>query len=445
MKKKILLISDDIRAYSGVATMARYIVEGTKDVFDWITIGSLAKHPEKGQIVEHNGTKIYAAENFGSIDLVRHILKTEKPDAIMLFTDPRFFGHIWGHEDEIRSKVPIFYYNIWDGGPAPLWNRGAYLSCDHLAAISRQTYALNAHVAPEVPRSYIPHGTDLEVFRPIPDEEARQWFKEKAGFDPGFTVLYVNRNIRRKVPADLVLAVHRLVQKTGDKNITLVMRTEPVDGDGTDIPAVLEGIGFAGRAVFFGALEAEDLNKLYNVADVTVNMSSNEGFGITTIESLAAGTPILVNMTGGLQDQVGLKKAGGFSVGIEDYSPEWYSNADGRYKQMGLWADAVFPKVRTINGSPVTPYVLAEYADPEDITQKLKMFHAESREARKYWGLLGRDYLKEVGMTRQKMSERIADALTKTIDNFTPRPRYRLADISVPDKVKPGHITESEE
>ena len=43
-----------------------------------------------------------------------------------------------------------------------------------------------------------------------------------------------------------------------------------------------------------------ELNYLYNMADITINVASNEGFGLTTAESVMAGTPIIVTVTGGL-------------------------------------------------------------------------------------------------------------------------------------------------
>ena len=48
----------------------------------------------------------------------------------------------------------------------------------------------------------------------------------------------------------------------------------------------------------------ENLAALYNMVDCTINISDAEGFGLATLESLSCGTPIIVNMTGGLQEQV---------------------------------------------------------------------------------------------------------------------------------------------
>ena len=58
---------------------------------------------------------------------------------------------------------------------------------------------------------------------------------------------------------------------------------------------------------------------LYNIADVTINMASNEGFGLGTCESLMCGTPISVNVTGGLQDQCGFRYKGELLT-YKDYS-----------------------------------------------------------------------------------------------------------------------------
>ena len=53
-KKKILLLSDDLRMFSGVANMSREIVLGTIDEYDWCQIGGAVKHPEQGKIIDMN-------------------------------------------------------------------------------------------------------------------------------------------------------------------------------------------------------------------------------------------------------------------------------------------------------------------------------------------------------------------------------------------------------
>ena len=104
-RKKILLICDDIRVHSGVATVAKEIVLHTAQHFNWVQIAGSIKHPDKGKILDlskstneetgltDSSTILYPADGYGDSSVVREIIARENPDAIMLFTDPRYF--IW--------------------------------------------------------------------------------------------------------------------------------------------------------------------------------------------------------------------------------------------------------------------------------------------------------------------------------------------------------------
>ena len=102
-KKKILLLSDDLRMSSGVGTMSREFVLGTIDIFDWVQVAGAIKHPDAGKAVDlcestrkETGVadaylKLYPVDGYGSPELVRELLMVEKPDAILHYTDPRFW------------------------------------------------------------------------------------------------------------------------------------------------------------------------------------------------------------------------------------------------------------------------------------------------------------------------------------------------------------------
>ena len=90
--------------------------------------------------------KIIPSNGYGDITFLRQVMKMEKPDAIFIFTDPRYWTWLFDAEREIRSQVPILYLNIWDDLPYPLYNKPYYLSCDGLFAISKQTYNINRQV-----------------------------------------------------------------------------------------------------------------------------------------------------------------------------------------------------------------------------------------------------------------------------------------------------------
>lgn len=160
-RKTILLISDDFRLPSGIGTQSKEIIFNTCHRYNWLQIGAAIKHPENGKMldlsadisnltgVEDAWVRVLPFEGYGNPMLIRQLMDFEKIDAIMIFTDPRFFVWLFEMEDELRSKVPIFYYNIWDDLPYPMWNRTYYASCDLLMGISKQTVNLNKQVLGE--------------------------------------------------------------------------------------------------------------------------------------------------------------------------------------------------------------------------------------------------------------------------------------------------------
>ena len=133
-RKKIMLICDDIRVHSGVATVAKEIVIHTAQHFNWVNIGGAIKHPEHGKRLDLSqstndvtGLKdtsvvMYPVNEYGNPDILRQLINIEKPDAIMLITDPRYFVWLFTMENEIRKHIPITYLNIWDDYPAPMYN-----------------------------------------------------------------------------------------------------------------------------------------------------------------------------------------------------------------------------------------------------------------------------------------------------------------------------------
>ena len=154
-RKKIVLICDDIRVHSGVATVAREIVMHTCHHFNWVNIAGAIQHPDKNKVLdisESTGKSVgvddayvmmYPTDGYGNVEFLRQIIQRESPDAIMLITDPRYFTWLFNAEQEFRKNIPITYLNIWDDYPAPMYNSAYYEACDLLMGISKQTVNIN--------------------------------------------------------------------------------------------------------------------------------------------------------------------------------------------------------------------------------------------------------------------------------------------------------------
>ena len=144
--------------YSGVATISRELVLNTLHHYDWVQIAGSIKHPEAGKQIDMCSAaqqqssvkdaylKLYPADGYGNEDMLMSVIDIEKPDAIMIFTDPRFWGWLFQIERKIRQTTPLTFLTIWDDLPLPQWNKPFYESCDSLFSISKQTYNITKWV-----------------------------------------------------------------------------------------------------------------------------------------------------------------------------------------------------------------------------------------------------------------------------------------------------------
>lgn len=375
-KIKILTLSDHPFSPSGVGTQAKYIIEGmlATGKYKFLSLGGAIKHPDyRPQKTEQWGEDwiIAPVDGYGSQEMIRSILRTEKPDIIWFMTDPRFWGWLWQMENEIRSNVPMVYYHVWDNYPYPTFNRKFYLSNDYIATISKVSDDIVATVAPEVERKYVPHAVNTNIFKKLPQELVSKFKKESLKIeDDRFIFFWNNRNARRKQSGSLIWWFAEFLKETGRK-ATLVMHTEPKDPNGQDLHAILKEIGLTNREVLISEqkVPSENLAFFYNAADATINISDAEGFGLATLESLACETPIIVNKTGGLQEQV--RGANGI-YGIE-----------------------IEPSSRAVIGSQEVPFIYEDRISNVQFIQALKTFTDLPKETRNLIGQAGRQHVIE--------------------------------------------------
>jgi hypothetical protein len=464
-RKKILLLCDDIRMHSGIATMAREIVIGTSHHFNWINLGAAINHPEAGKgfdisaevnklaDIEDAWVRVLPNNGYGDAMQIRGLIAQEKPDAIFIFTDPRYWTWLFEIEREIRNEIPIHYLNIWDDLPAPLYNKSYYESCDLLMAISKQTKNINEIVLGESAKDkiikYVPHGINDKYFFPIREGhenfEILQEFKKNMfqGREFDFVVLFNSRNIRRKSPGDVILSYRMFCDLIGEekaKRCALVMHTQAVDENGTDLYAVREAICDENTNVFFSQekLDTPQMNLLYNAADIGLLITSNEGWGLSLTETMMAGRMIIANVTGGMQDQMRFTDKDGKWI---DFSSDFPSNHRGTYKECGEWAIPVFPSNISMVGSVPTPYIFDDRCRPEDVALKILQAYNMPREERDAKGLKAREWVTsdESGMSARQMCENVIDAMDESFEKFIPRERFEVHKITDRPKKRITH------
>ena len=377
MKKiKILTISDHPLMPSGVATQTKYVIEGLLKTGKYavISLGGAIKHqnyqPVRTEEWKEDWT-IYPVDGFGDANIVRSIIRSEKPDILWFMTDPRFYGWLWSIANEIRPLVPMVYYHVWDNYPYPTFNKPYYISNDVVATISKVTDDIVRTVAPEVECEYIPHAINTDIFMPLPDEEIKQLRKQNFPNwkEDKFLVYWNNRNARRKQPGAVIYWFNDFLNKVGKDKAVLLMHTEPNDPNGPNLQAIIEELGLINGEVLFSLQKTapESLNTMYNMADVTINIADAEGFGLATFESLAAGTPIICTMTGGLQEQVTDGKDW-FGIGLE-------------------------PAAKYVIGSQEVPFIHEDKVSQEQVVGALEEMYNMTSKQRKEMGKKGRAHV----------------------------------------------------
>ena len=452
-RKKILLLSDDIRTASGVGTMAREIVVHTAHHYNWVNLGGAVKHPDTGKGfdlseetnkhigIDDSDVKVVCVNGYGDSGMLRSVINQEKPDAIIHFTDPRYWIWLYQMENEIRQQMPMVFYTIWDDLPYPMWNREFYRSDDMLLCISKQTKnivknVLRDHPKPDWAIQYVPHGINEEKYFPITDDLEFEEFKEKflKEKEPNFTVLHTSRNIRRKNTSDIILSWRTFLDQLPveeAKKCLLILHTDAVDPNGTDLPRVIEA--FCDPEIHKVKISTEkydqkQLNYLYNISDAHMFMTDNEGWGLGLTESLTAGRMIIAPVQGGMQDQMRFENENGDWI---DFTTDWPSNADGRYKKCGEWAMPIFPKTRSVKGSPQTPYIFASQCSIEDASMALLKTYKLGKDEIKRRGLEGRKWVmsEEAGFTAKVMGQRFINNIDQLFKKWKPQPKFNVMKI----------------
>ncbi len=403
-KKKILLLSDHALSTSGVGCQSRFLIEGLIKTGKWSfrQLGAALKHSDYRIVKVNDDFIIKPIDGFGDPGMLRNALASEKPDVLMLFTDPRFFHWVWEMEDEIHQICPIAYWHVWDNLPVPKFNKVLYESTDLINCHSYLTYSFVKDMFPDR-TNFVPHTLPDNLFYPLDEKDIAK--HKSSTLSPSrsdyFTALWVNRNAKRKRPNDVLWAwkifMDMLREKHNTDKAILILHTQPDDQEGPNLYATAEMLGIEKTIVFSpDRMDFDKMNVIHNIADCVLNISFAEGFGLSTLEAMQAGTPIIAAKTGGLTRQV-------------------VDHRDGTENGVALDID-----LKTLVGSQTVPYIFEDYVAPEKVASALLKIFEMTPEQRKDLGQKARDYVKSE-FNHQDMIDKWDDTLTDLVTNWKSR------------------------
>jgi len=417
-KQKLLLISDCALTPSGVGVQSKFLIEGLIETgkYEIIQLGAAKYHDDMSPQKISEDFTIIPSVGFGNKDIVRSLIASENPAAIIIFTDSRFFTYLFEMEDEIHETCPIIWWHVWDNRPTPKFNKKLYKSVDQVNCISSLTYKMCKELNVEN-IDYIPHSFPENVFYKMKDYDIKDYRRQiLQSKEDWFLGVWINRNFRRKRPADVLkswqIFLENLNQDYKHKKALLIMHTDPLDPDGTNLIEVAKELKITENVRFSQKeLDFDEINILHNISDFCLNISFAEGFGLTTLQSLYTGTPIIVNKTGGLRSQIVDKKS---------LEYPWPQDLTG----IGL-----DPDVTTISGVQDIPYLNEDYVSVEKVAGSLMKMFKMSKEQRSNLGQNGISLVKRE-FSYKNMIEKWDNSIEETIERFkTSNNRIRLEEL----------------
>ena len=376
-KKKILMLSDHALSTSGVGCQSRYLIDGLIRKSKWSVrqLGAAVKHTNYDIARLSDDFIIKPVDGFGTPDMLRKTLAVERPDVLLLFTDPRFFTWVWEMEDEVHQICPIAYWHVWDNLPVPKFNQVLYDSTDLINCHSYATYDYVKDMAPGRV-NFIPHALPQDVFRPLVDKSETKKLKVQLigeSRKDHFVLFWVNRNAKRKRPNDILWAwqlfMKKLKEKHGKTDASLLMHTQPDDQEGPNLYATAEMMEIQDSVIFSPErIDFMKMNVLHNISDACINVSYAEGFGLATLEAMQCGKPIIALKTGGLTRQV-------------------VDHRDGSENGISLPVE-----MQSLVGSQQVPYIYEDYCSAETTANAIMKMYEMSQEDREALGRKARDY-----------------------------------------------------
>jgi glycosyltransferase involved in cell wall biosynthesis len=305
-----------------------------------VDVMDAAKMEQAQQGQQPQGQPPQQLQGFGYSVLI-DVLRKKKPNVVMIYNDmsivTRFLEEIRKSGIPRDFKIWIYCDQVYDRqlqGMIDLLNRDA----DRVFAFTDYWKKRLRDQGVTRPLSVLGHGFNPKMFFPIPREMARKSLKMP---EDAFVIMNLNRNQPRKRLDLLIMAFVELVVKYPTKPIILLSISDKGEKGGWWLFEVfvdeLKARGvpieqFGNRLMISNqdmAFKDEDINILYNIADVGISTAEGEGWGLCNFEQMGVGIPQVIPDIGGFKDFCNSENSILVKPKYKYYLPSVYSPVGG--------------------------------------------------------------------------------------------------------------------
>jgi len=297
--KRILIFSLAYHPVVGGAEIAvKEITDRISDIeFDVITLRFDPKHLEKEKIGNCTIYRTSTSKNtypFKALFLAIKLHKSKHYDAIWaimanwaglaaLFFKYRFpnIKYILTLQEGdsleyIKKKVRYVY---------PLFKR-IFTKADKIQAISTFLASWAKGIGYEGDVEIIPNGVDIEKFKNVQHSVLNK---------NDVVLITTSRLVEKNAVGDIIRALKFLPGSISLK----ILGTGPLE---KSLKLKADSLQLRDRVEFLGSVSQDEISKYLHKADIFVRPSLSEGFGISFIEAMVAGLPVIATPVGGIPD-----------------------------------------------------------------------------------------------------------------------------------------------
>jgi len=244
----------------------------------------------------------------------KEYVDTVNPDIIMIYNDPIVINQFIQQVKDVPKSWKLWVYldQVYKGADMGLL-RNIENASDRIICFTEEwkKYLMTRLTTPNIKIDVLEHGIDSLVFKPLSDGE-RAGIRKNLNLKSSDKVfLNMNRNSQRKRLDLTIMAFARLLKKFPDApyHLLLVTGVKPEGGAFYQPLQIylnelellgMDNLKYGTRVTIVDTtapqayFNDDAINQLYNVADVGINTSAGEGFGLCQLEHMATGAPQVV-------------------------------------------------------------------------------------------------------------------------------------------------------
>lgn len=309
---KIAWLSDSALLSTGFSDATKYILNGLSTQFNhdcWELGHSCITTEPILKPINYNGRML----NFNLLgmgreayfrDILQQRIKEVKADVFGVYLDTFMvmMPDPWFLNIDFTPSRSFFYYLSDGTGRLPAGCERVLKKVDMPIAASKfaQKQALETH---GIKSEYIPNAIDTNIFRPFNEEEKkinkRNWCNQLGWDEDDFIVGNVYRNQGRKFADRMIKIFAKWVKEYKINNAKLLLHADPQDPAATfNSEALIRRLQIENKVRFtgmkyFNGLDFKRMPEIYNLMDVKLDATSGEGFGITIVEAMSCGIPVI--------------------------------------------------------------------------------------------------------------------------------------------------------